>query len=129
MNIDELTIAQVREIASLAASIGVCKTATAAKHPAIGKYVIVRCRDAGVHAGVLTAAEGRSCSLKESRRLYYWKTKPNGSDFLSGIALNGLHEGSKVGGPVTIHLTENCEIIECSPESEKSIREAVSHGQ
>ena len=83
----------------------------------------MRCHDAGVHAGLLLAAQGRECSLKESRRLWYWKPA-NGAKYLSGVAAEGLSDESKVGAPVTVHLTENCEIIECTPQAEKSIREA-----
>lgn len=89
----------------------------------INKYVIVRCRDAGVHAGVLVSAEGRSCVLHEARRLWYWKPASNGA-FLSAVALYGLDASSKVGEPVTTFLTENCEIILASEAAEKSIREA-----
>ena len=89
----------------------------------IGKYVIVRCRDAGVHAGILESAEGRSCKLGESRRLWYWKAKKEA--FLSGVARHGLAENSRVGGPISIILTENCEIIPCSEEAEKSIRKVA----
>jgi hypothetical protein len=90
----------------------------------VGKYVIVRCRDAGVHAGVLESYEGRACVLTDSRRLWYWKVKKESGDFLSGIALHGVHQDSKLGEAVErIHLTEDCEIILCSPASEKSIRE------
>lgn len=39
----------------------------------VGQYVIVRCRDAGVHAGVLESHQGRECVLTDSRRLWYWK--------------------------------------------------------
>ena len=92
----------------------------------IGKYVIVRCRDAGVHAGILKAYDGRQCLLHESRRLWYWKVKGSG-DFLSAIALSGVHKDSKLGAPVNIHLTENCEIIECTEESEMSIRNQRVH--
>lgn len=94
----------------------------------VGKYVIVRCRDAGVHAGVLESYDGRSCVLSESRRLWYWKPA-NNALFLSGVATEGLHEDSKVGAPCDIHLTENCEIILCSAKAESSIREKVSHEQ
>ena len=89
----------------------------------IGKYVIVRCRDAGVHAGVLREREGRECLLTEARRLWYWKPAKNGA-FLSGVALYGLAKESKVGEEVTILLTENCEIIQCTGEAEASIRAA-----
>ena len=93
----------------------------------IGKYVIVRCRDAGVHAGVLVSHEGRECVLTEARRLWYWKPA-NKAAFLSGVANEGLHADSKVGAAVArIHLTENCEIIECSDRAASSIQEARSH--
>ena len=39
----------------------------------IGKYVIVRCKDAGVHAGYLVSHHDRQCVLRKSRRLWYWK--------------------------------------------------------
>lgn len=88
----------------------------------IGKYVIVRCHDAGVHAGILEAYEGRECVLTESRRLWYWKPA-DGKAFLSGVAISGLHGDSKVGVELPrIHLTENCEIIQCTEDAEKSIR-------
>ena len=88
----------------------------------IGKYVIVRCRDAGVHSGVLEAHVGREAVLVESRRLWYWKPA-NDSAFLSGVAVNGLGSSSKIGQEVErIHLTEDCEIIQCSAKAERSIR-------
>ncbi len=90
----------------------------------LGKYVIVRCRDAGVHAGILESHEGRECVLTASRRLWYWKPA-SGQKFLSGVATAGLHSDSKLGAEVTrIHLTENCEIIECSDLAWHSVREA-----
>lgn len=92
----------------------------------IGKCVIVRCRDAGVHAGTLEQHAGRECVLSESRRLWYWKPA-NGAAFLSGVAVEGLHPDSRIGAPVRIHLTENCEIIECTEKAARSIREAKSY--
>ena len=84
-------------------------------------FVIVRCRDAGVHAGYLEdGAEGRACTLTESRRLWYWKCANNAS-FLSGVATEGLDSSSKVGAPITITLTENCEIIQCTAQARESI--------
>lgn len=98
-------------------------------NPMLGKYVIVRCRDAGVHAGVLEYQAGRECTLTDARRLWYWKVAPGAGDFLNGVALKGLAKGSKVGASVPrIHLTENCEIIETSSEAETAIREYATHG-
>lgn len=92
----------------------------------IGKYVIVRCRDAGVHAGILVSRTERQAELKESRRLWYWKPA-NKAAFLSGVATEGLHDDSKVGAPIDVLLTENCEIIACSDKAAASIREIASY--
>ena len=99
---------------------------TAINNGMLGKYVIVRCRDAGVHAGVLEWHSGRECVLRESRRLWYWKPA-EGAAFLSGVADLGLDESSKLGRPTRVHLTENCEIIQCTERAEKSIRAQGSH--
>lgn len=93
----------------------------------IGKYVVVRCRDAGVHAGILAAKDGRECTLTASRRLWYWKPA-NKAAFLSGVAVEGLdHKTSKIGAPVDIVLTENCEIIACSDKAASSIAECPNY--
>ena len=92
----------------------------------IGTYVIVRCRDAGVHSGILESHNGRECVLTESRRLWYWKTAKGA--FLSSAAIDGLSDESKIGAEVPrIHLTENCEIIQCTDVAEKSIRGQAAH--
>lgn len=123
MNIDNLTIGQAKTLSEMFSS----STKDKSCDFAIGRYVIVRCRDAGVHAGVLVSKKGRSCVLKDSRRLWYWKTKKG--CFLSGVAKYGLHEDSKVGCEVDLELTENCEILICTTESERTIREQESHNE
>lgn len=120
MNIEELTIGQIREIARM--GIG----GDSSRSVLIGKYVIVRCRDAGVHAGVLKWTDGRACGLDESRRLWYWKPA-SGAAFLCGVATAGLDPASKVGAPVYRELTEDCEIILCSKGSEDSIRSTLNY--
>ena len=91
----------------------------------IGKYVIVRCRDAGVHCGVLESAEGREAVLTDSRRLWYWK--PAKGAFLSAVAVDGVSGESKIGKAVPrIALTEDCEIIECTEAAEASLRSAAN---
>ena len=121
MDINSLTIGQARELAAMFASQVAPQSLDCGLN---GKYVIVRCKDAGVHAGVLVSHSGRECVLKDSRRLWYWKPA-NGQKYLSGVATAGLDSASKIGAPLsTLYLSENCEIIECSPEAEKSIRGA-----
>ena len=93
-----------------------------------GKYVVVRCRDAGVHAGVLEDMEQRVCRLSEARRLWRWRVAKdeagNQPCFLGEVAAHGLSDDyTRVGQPVDLFLTENCEVILCSEKAEKSIRE------
>ncbi len=124
MDISNLTIGQAREIAAM---FGASVAGTAPANPMIGKYVIVRCRDAGVHAGVLESTDGRACILTDARRLWYWKVTGSG-DFLNAIAIAGVHVDSKLSAPVDrINLTENCEIIQCSEDAERVIRAQAVH--
>jgi hypothetical protein len=123
MDINDLTLGQAKELAAL---FGAKCEAAKIDNGMLGKYVIVRCRDAGVHAGVLKAYNGRECLLTESRRLWYWKAA-NDSAFLSGVATEGITKDSKVGAPLTVHITENCEIIACTEKAEKSIRAKENH--
>jgi len=85
-----------------------------------GKYVICRCTQAGVHAGELVSRGGDEVTLRNSRRLYYWKPG-DGAAFLSGIATSGLHSDSKVGAACDIVLTEVCEVITCTAKAQESI--------
>jgi hypothetical protein len=121
VDIDDMKLGDLKKIAAMFSGSGDAPTSSGFE----GRYVIVRCKDAGVHAGVLVADSGRTATLKESRRLWYWKS--NKGSFLSGVARDGLDEESKVGGEVDIHLTETCEIIPCSEIAEKSIRGIKAH--
>lgn len=117
MDVSNITIGQAREIAAM-----FTQNATTNTNPMIGKYVVVRCKDAGVHAGVLESTDGRACILISARRLWFWKVNGCG-DFLNAIALAGVHKDSKLSAPVErIQLTENCEILQCSDEAERVIR-------
>lgn len=125
MNINDLTIGQAKELAAL---FGNSAEHTAIDNKMVGKYVIVRCRDAGVHSGVLESYNGREAVLTESRRLWYWKCEKGA--FLSGAAVHGLSDESKLGVALSrIHLTEACEIIECSATAETLIRSKANHNE
>lgn len=117
MNINELTIGQAKELAEMFGKTGESKI----DNKMIGKYVIVRCRDAGVHTGYLESYNGREAVLTDSRRLWYWKPA-NNQKYLSGVAVAGLDECSKVGAKLDrIHLTETCEIIQVNSDAVLSI--------
>ena len=56
-----------------------------------GDYVIVRCRNAGVHAGYLKMRGEGIVRLENSRRLWRWWSKFT----LSGLATCGVLESKK----------------------------------
>ena len=91
-----------------------------------GTYVIVRCRYAGVHAGILMHRDGSTVVLKQSRRLWKWVCKKG--DFLCGVAKHGLSEDSVIGGTLDdIMLLDACEIIPATLESIATIRNLPAH--
>ena len=89
-----------------------------------GTYVIVRARDAGVHAGEYVSHDGREVVLRNARRLWRWRCN-EGFICLSGIATAGLSADYSRLGPVvsTHHVLDACEIIECTDAAATCIRE------
>lgn len=99
-------------------------TTAAASNDWIGKFVIVRTRDAGVHAGILKSRSDRECELTEARRMWRWRVKDNAGISLSDVAVHGLDKkDTRISAPVDILLTENCEIIACTPDAQANITE------
>jgi len=78
----------------------------------IDEFVIVRCVNAGVYCGLLTAVDGSVVTLKNSYRLWKWHAKEGIA--LSGLAQYGMDDSkdNKIDSinPV-IFLNEWCEII------------------
>ena len=89
------------------------------------KLVVIRTQNAGVFYGSLVKRSGSEATLNKCRRLWYWK--PAKGAFLSGVAAYGLHKDSKVGVPVNIALTEDCEIIHVKEEAAQSIKGAPDY--
>ena len=119
MNIDSLTIAQAREIASM---FGQQSAAPDASHPFVGRYVILRCYSAGVHAGWLVSQSGDQAVLRDSRRLWSWAAK-------AGVALSGLSQHGLAKGKVDtllpeLALTGVIETIPCSDAARETINAA-----
>jgi len=84
----------------------------------IGKKVLVRCRDAGVHVGTLEEIHGRSVRLTNANRIWRW----SGANTCSEIANNGIDETSRIAETVDeIWLLEACEIIPVSEASSATI--------
>jgi hypothetical protein len=90
-------------------------------------YCIVRCHDAGVHAGFVERRDGREVELVHTRRLWRWYGKT-----LSGLATEGSHEpdSCKFSDEIPrITVLDACEVIPCSEQAMKSIREDVGPWQ
>ena len=122
MNIDNLTFGELKQIAAMFNGQAQ-QTQTTAPHPFIGKYVIARCYSAGVHAGTVVSVDGETAILKDSRRLWSWKSQ--GGIALSGVAQNGIaKENSKIDtiNP-EIYLTGVCELIPCSTKAQETIHD------
>ena len=83
-------------------------------------YVIVRTYSAGCFAGELTSRSGKEVTLRNTRRLWYWK----GAATLSQLAIEGTSRPTecKFPAPVDeISLTEAIEIISVTDQARASI--------
>lgn len=118
-NIDQLTIAQLKEIQAMTFLSKTTQSQIVA-HPFVGRYVIARCYSAGVHAGTVVSVDGENVVLSDSRRLWHWKAKDGVA--LSGVAQFGIKNDSKVDvvNPI-IYLTGVCELIPTTMVAQESI--------
>jgi len=85
-------------------------------------YVICRTYSAGVFAGILESRSGKEVVLRDARRIWYWE----GAASLSQLAMQGTSKPTKCKFPCAVDqvvLTEAIEILNTTPEAEKSIRE------
>ena len=89
-----------------------------------GEYAVIRCRNAGVHAGYVISRENGVLKLGNSRRLWEWWSKFT----LSELAMYGVMKGKEAECkfacvvPV-IDLTESdvAEVIYCTEDARISI--------
>lgn len=89
--------------------------------PFVGVRAMIRCRDAGVHFGVVVAIADRTVSLKDARRIWSWSGAYTLSDLSrGGPALDA--SGTRIG-PVldSIALLEACEIIPLTEDGAKRL--------
>ena len=87
------------------------------------RYVIVRTTSAGVFAGILISRKGQEVTIKNARRLWYWK----GAASLSQLANEGVKYPNECKFPAAvskIELTQAIEILDVTPQARKII-EAV----
>ena len=129
INIDNLTIAQTRQIAAMFAQAATPTPARITDN-LIGKYVIVRSRNEGVNAGFVEAADETGIVLRNARRLWYHKPAEHSESWYEGVANHGLSSDSKISAPVSVKaIIENYSATLCTEKARQSIQEAPSYEQ
>jgi hypothetical protein len=121
INIDELTVAQCREIAAMFGNLGgnggnATERKPAWTHPLLGKRVLVRTYSAGVHIGTLESVNpdnAMECHLKDALRLWKWT---DGGLSLSAVAHNGI-KGGRINRTDAVTLTNAIEYIPVTAEA------------
>jgi hypothetical protein len=120
IDIDSITVGQIKQIAALAGGPCGQSSKPAQESPFIGQHVILRTYSAGVHAGYLVSRDGDVAVLRNSRRLWNWQAKAGVA--LSGLAQSGLKSG-KVDTMLPLH--EVIGVIEVIPTTDHA-RETIN---
>lgn len=125
MNIDDLTIKQARELASIFSPA----QNRSMYEDLIDQYVIVRSRNEGINAGYVERCDETGIVLREARRIWYHRPKDKSLSWYEGVARSGVSDSSKLSGPTTKVIVEDYSITVCSAEAEISITGAPIHEQ
>jgi len=121
MNIDDLTLEQIKEINSLMTA-GI-KRITTGLNCMIGKKVIIRTYSAGVWFGTLEQKDGNEVIVRNARRMWRWWAAKGIS--LSAVSIRGINHGkSKIAEPVDSVWLEAIEIMPCTETAILSIEGA-----
>ena len=125
MNINELTIGQVKEIAGIAANLSTV-TSSAANAPqnpqfTIGQKVIVRSRDAGVLFGEYAGNDGSTIHLTTAIQMWKWFAAKGIT--LLDVATYGVKKSECKFSTAQAKLTvfNACALIEVTDEATKSL--------
>ena len=119
MNIDDLTLGQLKEIKTLTDTSGQQQSLNCM----IGMKVIIRTYSAGVWFVELSQKSGREVVLINARRMWTWWAKESIS--LSACANHGvIHDKSKIISPVESVWLEAIEILPCSIDAINSLQDA-----
>lgn len=129
MNIDDLTLGQIKEIQNMAATQQPPSLSKGIFGEFIGKYVICRTCNEGVNAGKVLAADETGVVLEDARRLWYFKPKSKDVSWYEGVARDGLSEDSKVGVASNKLIVEDYSLTICTAEAENIIRSIKAYEQ
>jgi hypothetical protein len=120
INIEELTIGQAKELATLFSAPQQPQTGL---NSMLGKKCVVRTYNAGVWFGEIVEKSGNEVIIKNARRMWKWWAKEGIS--LSSVALHGVKQDqSKIVEPVPAVWLEAIELIPASDKAVASIEGA-----
>lgn len=87
----------------------------------IGSYVVVRTYSAGVHCGILKSVNGTVTVLAECSNIHRW----SGANTCKELALHGADVNiTRISEPAPmVMLTESIEVLLCTEEAEKNLRQ------
>ena len=118
-----INIEQLKELVELAAmlNVGEPQKSTAIQNDMIGKTVIVRARNAGVHMGELVSL-GEFIELKNSHRVWKWE----GAFTLSEVSQNGI-AGGRIGCSIPSILIPSSDVGEVIGVADKAAQTIKDH--
>jgi len=123
INIEELTIGQAKELATLFSAPQQSQQPQIGLNSMLGKKCIVRTYSAGVWFGEVAKKSGNEVILKNARRMWYWHAAESIS--LSAVALHGINQNkSKIVAAVPTVWLEAIELIPASNKAVTSIEGA-----
>ncbi len=114
MDIDKLTIGQIKEIKRMVGSMECTKTEKPNPHPMLNRRCLVRTYSAGVHIGDVVFVDGMECKLENALRLWKWE---GGGLSLSAVANNGIVKG-RLNRTGEVYLTNCIEFIPTTTKAE-----------
>ena len=113
LNIEELTVRQIREIAAIAG----CAKSTRKAAPFRERDVVVR-SSGGVYFGRLIAMAGTYGRLANARHIRMWKSRPDHKAInCADIARFGAGPGTSITQPVPAELPTIYAVYDCTAEA------------
>jgi hypothetical protein len=126
MNINEMTLGQIKEVAAVASNLGVCsKQEQSITVIADEKPVLVTTEHRGVFFGYLSArseSNGKvTVKMRNCRNVVYWSSDAKG--FL-GLASDGPTKSCKIGPAANVELMNVTSVSEVTPTAVKAFEAA-----
>lgn len=118
INIDDLTLRQIREIQKLVPTVEKIRAPQAHQSHFIGKTVILRCNASGVFLADLAGKQGQQVFARNAYRVFCWE----GAFTLSEVSQTGISKGSRVSQPMPeIEISDCIEVIPVTDRAKESI--------